>query len=302
MVSELQLQRLAARQHGLATRSQLAELGFTRHQIQTRVASRRWARAAPSVFDVAPASVDDRRRLHAGVLASGGLATRRSAAWLHGLIDQQPARPELLVTGATHPRGLDASIHQSRTLEPKDRSRVDGIAVTAVLRTLCDLGSGVDEATLSLAVNRSIVSRKTSVARLFAAVDDGPCMGRRGIAPLRRVLELYRIDREACESKLEALLADAISKRRLPTYRQHRVRIDATRYRLDFAWPDQMVFVEVDGLAAHTERSAFDNDRRRQNVLVSMGWLPLRYTWTDLSQRPAQVMAEIIAVLASRAR
>ncbi len=302
MASEFDVQRLAVRQHGLATREQLIPLGFTRHQIQTRVAAGRWARAAPSVFDVAPASFDGRRALHAAVLASRGLASHRSAGSLRQLIDVPPDRPEIVVAGATLPRGLDAWVHRSRTIGPKHHTRVDGIATTSIVRTLLDLGSVVSEATLSIAVSRAIVSRQTAVPRILAAVDDGPLMGHRGVAPLRVVLSHYRVDRQACESELESLLHEAIAQQRIPTFRQHRVRVAGRRYRFDFAWPDQMVFVEVDGLAEHTERSAFDNDRRRQNLLVAMGWLPLRYTWTDLTKRPHEVVTEIIAVLSSRTR
>ncbi len=302
MASEFDLQRLAARQHGLATRVQLIRLGFTRHQIQGRVAAELWRRAAPSVYDVAPASLDSRRALHAAVLAADGLASYRSAGVLRQLIDVPPERPEIVVTGTTLPRGLDASVRRSRTIGPKDRSQVDGIATTSTVRTLLDLGSVVDEATLSLAVSRAIVSRQTALPRILAAVDGGTLMGHRGVAPLRVVLAHYRVDRAACESALESLLADAIARRRIPSHRQHRVRVAGRRYRMDFAWPDQMVFVEVDGLAEHTERSVFDNDRRRQNEFVAMGWLPLRYTWTDITKRPAEVVAEIIAVLASRTR
>jgi very-short-patch-repair endonuclease len=302
MASEFDLQRLAARQHGLATRVQLIRLGFTRHQIHGRVAAELWRRAAPSVYDVAPASLDSRRALHAAVLAADGLAAYRSAGILRQLIDGAPARPEIIVTGATLPRGLEATVHRSRTIGPKDRSRVDGIATTSVVRTLLDLGWAVDEPTLSLAVSRAIVSRQTTLSRVLAAVDAGRLMGHRGVASLRVVLDRYRVDRQACESKLESLLADAIAKRRMPSHRQHRIVVGGRRCRLDFAWPDQMVFVEVDGLAEHTERSAFDNDRRRQNLLVAIGWLPLRYTWTDLTTRPDEVVAEIIRVLVSRTR
>ena len=302
MASEQELQRLAARQHGLATRSQLTKLGFSRHQIEARVISHRWRRAAPSVYDVAPGSIDERRTLHAAVLSSGGLSSHRSAAALHELIDRPPLKPELVVAGATFPRTLDASVHRSRTIGPKDRTRIDGIDTTSVLRTLLDLGTVVDQMTLSLAVNRAIVTRKTTVLRLLAVVDVGPRMGQRGIGPLRGVLDHFRIDREACESKLESLLDEAVAAQRLPTHRQHRANVAGRRYRMDFAWPDHMVFVEVDGLAEHTERRAFDRDRRRQNDLVAAGWLPLRYTWTDLTQRPDEVVAEIVAVLTTRAR
>lgn len=301
MGHELTLHRLAARQHGLASRHQLIKIGYTRRQIDTRVANNQWRRVAPSVFDVAPASADPRRPLHAAVLASRGLASHRSAAFLLGLIDEPPSRPEIVVSGCVSPDGIDARVYRSRTIEPRDRTRVDGIGCTSATRTLLDLGAVVSTQVLAAAVSRSIVTRRSSVGKLLACVDGGPLHGRRGIALMRTVLEPYRADRAACESALEVLPADAIARSAVPApRRQHQVRVEGKRFRLDTAWPEARVFVEVDGLADHAERRRFDSDRRRQNLLVAAGWLPLRYTWSDLTQRAFEVIAEIAAVLRAR--
>ena len=57
------------------------------------------------------------------------------------------------------------------------------------------------------------------------------------------------------------------------------------------------VIVEVDGFRAHSAKRNFVNDRRRQNRLIMAGYTVLRYTWDDLHDRPASVIAEIKAVL-----
>ena len=71
-------------------------------------------------------------------------------------------------------------------------------------------------------------------------------------------------------------------------------------YELDVAFPIRRVAVEVDGWAWHQDRKAFQNDRQRQNCLVLAGWTLLRFTWYDLTYRPAQVIAEIRAALTAR--
>jgi very-short-patch-repair endonuclease len=58
------------------------------------------------------------------------------------------------------------------------------------------------------------------------------------------------------------------------------------------------VVVEIDGWAAHRDRQAFQRDRTRQNGLVAAGYLVLRFTWEDLSVRPAYVVATVRAALA----
>lgn len=64
-------------------------------------------------------------------------------------------------------------------------------------------------------------------------------------------------------------------------------------YRIDVAFPEQRVAVEVDGRAFHTDHRSFQRDRTRQNDLVAAGWRVLRFTWEDLTRRPEQVLADI---------
>jgi very-short-patch-repair endonuclease len=68
-------------------------------------------------------------------------------------------------------------------------------------------------------------------------------------------------------------------------------------YALDFAFPDRRVAVEVDGWAWHVDAERFRTDRRKGNALTAAGWTLLRFTWHDLHDRPAQVLAQIRAVL-----
>jgi very-short-patch-repair endonuclease len=90
----------------------------------------------------------------------------------------------------------------------------------------------------------------------------------------------------------------AICRRhRLPApVRQH--RIDGHDH--DFAWPESRVVVETDGWAAHGTPYAFRADRARTNALQLQGWTVLRFTWQDLTDRPAQVAATVRRALAAR--
>jgi very-short-patch-repair endonuclease len=58
----------------------------------------------------------------------------------------------------------------------------------------------------------------------------------------------------------------------------------------------------VDGFAFHTTPEQFEGDRQRQNRLVAAGWTVLRFTWRDLTNRPAHVLAtiqEVVTTLSS---
>lgn len=77
-----------------------------------------------------------------------------------------------------------------------------------------------------------------------------------------------------------ALHCRAIFPRSLQPVRQHPV-LAGRKWALDFAWPDRMLAVEVDG-AVHRIKGRFAADLERSVVLTLLGWRVLRFS-------PAQV-------------
>jgi hypothetical protein len=73
--------------------------------------------------------------------------------------------------------------------------------------------------------------------------------------------------------------------------------IDGARFvaRVDFAWPEQRVALEYDGLW-HADPKQFAKDRERLNRLTAAGWRVVFVTAADLRD-PAQLIARIAAVL-----
>ena len=300
MAPEQSLHRLAARQHGVASRQQVLDLGFTRREIDGRLARGLWARAAPRVYDVAPAHPDPERALRAALLASGGLASHRSAGLMHGLIDDRPPRPELLVVEGRRISSLDAVVHRSRNLDAREITRLDGMACTSIPRTLLDLAHVLREDALDDALSRALVSRRTTLTRLDRYLA-APFAGRRGAAPLRTSIDGHRDRSGLTQSLLEVLVDRAVVRGKLqPPVRQVPVRIEGERFVLDLAWPEEKVFVEADGRAFHSTRAQFAHDRHRQNLLVTIGWLPLRYTWRVAKHEPTRIVTQLRTVLDAR--
>lgn len=78
-------------------------------------------------------------------------------------------------------------------------------------------------------------------------------------------------------------------ERQVPVTRRGRVIA-----RLDLAWPEVGLFVELDGVASHDRVEALLYDRHRQNEIVtSLGWRPLRFTWSDVVHRPRTTAREV---------
>jgi very-short-patch-repair endonuclease len=52
--------------------------------------------------------------------------------------------------------------------------------------------------------------------------------------------------------------------------------------RVDFAYPNAALLIELDGAAFHSDRQRFQRDRTRQNRLVALGYTVLRFTYWDV--------------------
>jgi hypothetical protein len=61
--------------------------------------------------------------------------------------------------------------------------------------------------------------------------------------------------------------------------------------RLDLCWPEAGLWAELDGRRFHEQPKALLSDRRRQNEVAGyMQWLPLRFAWDDIIDRPAMTI------------
>lgn len=154
----------------------------------------------------------------------------------------------------------------------------EGIPCTDPTRTLIDLGAVVVDDILERALEDALRRGLTSVSRLRWRGRQLARPGRAGPAALRRVLERRPQGAPPTESDLETQFLQCLRAAgvREPV-RQHRLQLtDGTMVRLDDAYPEELLFVELDGWASHVSRTAFRQDRRRQNQVVLLGWRPLR--------------------------
>jgi very-short-patch-repair endonuclease len=103
---------------------------------------------------------------------------------------------------------------------------------------------------------------------------------------------------EPGDSDLEMRFVRAIVAGGLPEpVQQHRVTVGRRRYRIDLAYPELMIAVEIDGWEHHRTRTAFDHDRARANDLVVAGWQVLRFT---SSMTDAQAVATVRTALSQK--
>ena len=163
-----------------------------------------------------------------------------------------------------------------------------GLAVTDRRRSAIDHLAGCNFATATAFADRAISQGWCSLADLERRLETRTV----GNAMVRRVLKTLTIGAEAeSERRLQRLLRRAGIREWVGN---HEV-FDRGRFvaRIDVAFPAHKLAIEVDGFAYHSERARFQRDRRRQNDLVALGWTVLRFTWSDLVDRPGYVLAAI---------
>ena len=132
-----------------------------------------------------------------------------------------------------------------------------------------------------------VTRQQLSLDDLMAELKTGA--GRTGTAQLRRLATASRTGSlSPAEDRLHRLLAAA----RITGWTANaRVQVGRRTVVVDVLFEAARVVIEVDGYRTHSSREAFQRDRSRQNDLVSAGYLVLRFTWEDLTRRPAVVVA-----------
>jgi very-short-patch-repair endonuclease len=169
-------------------------------------------------------------------------------------------------------------VHRSVDDPHLDARYVEGIPVTSVRRTLLDLGAVVPPERLEKAVERALFRGLTNPGALWAYIDEVGRQGRPGVQALRAVLE-QRGRVAPTESDLETEMVQLLRRAGLPDpVRQLEVVVASRRFRLDLAYPDLKIALEVDGDSTHFGATVVDNDHTRDALLQLDYWLTLHFT------------------------
>ncbi len=293
-----QIAAIAARQHGLITSRQLADVGLSRQGTSDRVKAGRLHRVRRGVYAVGHTVLSANGHRHAAVLAIGDLAltshTTAAAIW-----EIRPTTSGLMhVTTTTDARDRASIRVHRRPIHPDDRARRDGIPVTSLALTLVDLGD-VDAAHhLRKAFVRAEQLRLIDMTAIDAALDRASDR-RRGPTLLRELLRGYDPRWQQTRSDLELAMLDLVTRHALPE-----PEVNAwihERFMVDFLWRDERLIVETDGAQTHSTPTAQRGDARRDHVLTSLRYRVLRLPSVQLRERPRRAAADIVDAL-SRSR
>lgn len=287
---------LAKLQHAVVAHWQLLALGLSTSAIDWRVKLGRLHRLCRGYYTTTASPPKPEARLVAGLLSlpRGSAASHRSAGSIHRLRDWA-GQAEVTSTVRRRPRpGL---ILHTAVLPPDEITLRGGIPVTTPARTLLDLAAVLDERALRRALNEAAYLRLPLSPSLPELIERHP--RRRGVAALRRILAEGRVGQERSESGFEEEFAEWLRARGFSRFvQQHPVSVGADRYRLDVAWPELHVAVELDTPKGHDHPEAIERDKRRDRRLRAAGWTVLRVTARAWELEREEVEADLRAALA----
>lgn len=294
---------LASRQGMVVTLRQLTDAGVARHEVRSRHGGLLTPVSAGIyvVGELTPTAC-----LHAALAAVPSAAvSHRSAGVRQRLRVLAPANHHELTVARHHrsQRRLPGVRIRSTTWLPGDDvTVVDGVRVTTVARTVCDLAGVVARSRLWHVVEVAITEERVTAGELQACAAAWCRRGRSGSGVVRaldhELLDAEPLPGSELERRAALLLHEAgvggwTAQCRPPWY-------DGVRGVVDLAWVAERVVLELDGRRWHATAQAQGDDRRRDRLATAHGWVTLRFGWAEVVHRPAAFVAEVQVVLAAR--
>lgn len=277
---------LASRSHGVVTRRQLSEAGLTPDEVKVRVARGSLLRIHRGVYRVGHVAHSNAATYLAAVLAcgEGALLSGRAAGWWLGLVDGPALPPE--VTAPTERKVAGVRVRHCRELVRRDGWICRGVPVTSVPRTMVDLAANLPLDELSTAFHQAGIRYRTTPSHVARVIDRFPTA--RG-----------RANRELVIGRRVPVTLSHLERRFLARLRAAGLRLPdetnrkADGRRVDCRWHDPPLTVELDSFTFHNSRHSWKRDRRREREAYARGDQIRRYTYADVLEAPAAMLAEL---------
>ena len=279
------LAAIAEEQHGNVTRGQALDAGVHPRAIEARLVLGSLIKVYRGVYRVGHAAPSRHADCMAAVLACGENAglSGRAAAHLIGIVNG--GTPGLEVSAARERVVEGVTVHRWRNFDEGDLTVFERIPVTTPARTLVDLAAASPPYELARAFHEASIrfdTKPDDVERILDRMRTA-----KGARALRAVL---RGDTRMTASVLERRFLRVLRKARLPL---PETNVRAGGRIVDCRWRVQKLTVELDGYRYHATRHAWEQDRRREREAHARGDAFRRYTWDDVTKRPAVVLREL---------
>ncbi len=269
--------------------------------VYTRVRDGVFVRVARGIYALPGAATRHEVILDAACRALGAVVSHMSAAKLHKLGPLPRHTPTITVAHRSTHTFPGVEVHQSTDMVETHTTILGSVRVTTPERTIIDLSQVMHERRLDTVLDRGLASGVVDFELLISLHRSMARKGKPGVAMLRRLLEERGMDTRAVDSELERRFLRLITDAALPVPEtQFRAPwLSPIGGRIDFAYPDRRLVVEVDGRRWHALSTAFESDRVRDNAAQLAGWRVLRFTWKMVVDEPLQVVSVLRQALSA---
>ena len=202
--------------------------------------------------------------------------------------------------GGSKPRA--GSVRHHLPVRDGDVVEVEGIPTTSVSRTIADLTRTRERDPVVCLADAALHRGLCSLDDLHAELADPP--SRFGMPRARLTAQNFtNLSESVAESRSRLAIGDA----GLPSPELQRgIRCPSgRRYRVDFFWEAQKVIGECDGfgkylddISRHEASDRLRLEKHRENELQSMGFVVVRWSWSDLSN-PSEFIPRLATALGS---
>lgn len=279
---------LFAAQDGVATRQQLHGAGVSDSMIAVRIDSDEIVRVRPGLFRTKHHPHTDRTAVRLGVILAGGVADRSTALFWHGMLTEPPANITVTVPVERRLRSMAGySIEtRRRALDQADITEVGGLAVTGKPLSVLEVAD-------AKVMDRALQRGDVTLDDLAASLDRNA--GARGVRAARAVFEIASGD---TESEAERMFADLLVLHEITGWN---TQLIFHGWRIDFAFPEIRLAVEINGWAYHRSRQRWMSDQDKSNALNAAGWSVLNFSWHHLHDDPEGVVTLLAEAIGARA-
>ncbi len=289
-----------AEHHGVLSLDELHGIGLSDAQVKRRYAAGLLARPYPRVYRLTagpPLWIGDARAL---ALSVSGVISHRSAAYLWGFDERQPSPIEATIAYRRRTRVSSAVVHRSKQFDLIDDVEIEGVPVTGPARTVLDCAAVYSPKELGFLVDTVIRSKLLDWPDLYDVYIRHAAKGRNGTGKLRQFLDDRYGDRRVPDSRWNRMVGTLLedSDVNQPVYEHEIYRSDGRFIgRVDLAFPDARLAIELDSVKHHLNHESFVADARRKNALQLAGWTVLTFTWSDYVDQPHQLVSSVRTML-----
>lgn len=268
-----QIAALAARQHTIVARRQLAARGLGRGAIDLRVGNGRLHPRHRGVYSTGQGPLTRSGHWMAALFAVGEDAalSHRAAATFRGVMSSE------LIEITAPRRCVRPGIRTYQgTLTMDEVEVVDGIRLTTLHRTLIDLAAVLSEQRLESVMAKVARDGLTDRVPLQILLERHP--RRPGVPKIRRVLARGRLAQAMTRSELEDAFRAYARRHRLPEpeCNAHVPDRDGILMEVDAVYRAARLAIELDSREWHDNPVSFATDRHKSRRLSVAGWQPIR--------------------------